>query len=511
MDTHIFHSTDLDVGQVFTPLRWAEWLINRWCVFDAWIDGARICDPTAGQGAFALAMLQIAKIRNVSITPDLLSRLKLIELYPSNLAIFRVRANQEFGVNFPDSCLVTRDVTTITKDQDYDILIGNPPWSNFVDLPPAYKEYLKPFFLAEGLVQDRRQTLLGSSRTDIAALVLKIVLGKLLRKNGVGYFYVPLSLFSGDNAHVGFRDYRANNRKFAVEELYEFTSTKIFHGISTSYCCVRIRMDVPQEFPVKYLRELDGQWIEHKAVPLREPEDQWRVVQDIDDLKTEVIEIQLSAQQKPRQGVNTCGANSIFIFNHEPAHIPKKFLFPLATKEMWKEQPPTPRRWILLPYDRVTGKPLSWQQIEHIKGLRDYLEEARSVLKMRKGILIRSAIEKGIWWSLLGVGPYSFSPYKVMWEAYGKSYFNPIILHEADGQIWQGNQAMHAFIPCWSERDAKRILSELQNPAISVLLSQINGSGKRNWAQPGKMKKILSFQEPLATPASALQRKVKRP
>ena len=32
----------VEVGQVFTPIRWAEWLIERWDIFDAWIDGASI-------------------------------------------------------------------------------------------------------------------------------------------------------------------------------------------------------------------------------------------------------------------------------------------------------------------------------------------------------------------------------------------------------------------------------------------------------------------------------------
>ncbi|MYF56495.1 SAM-dependent DNA methyltransferase, partial [Candidatus Poribacteria bacterium] len=49
------------IGQVFTPTEWAEWLINKWNIFDAWMDGAEICDPTAGQGAFIIALLNIAR------------------------------------------------------------------------------------------------------------------------------------------------------------------------------------------------------------------------------------------------------------------------------------------------------------------------------------------------------------------------------------------------------------------------------------------------------------------
>ena len=77
------------IGEVFTPLEWAKWLINKWDIFDAWINGAHICDPTAGKGAFVLALLNIARRRGVSITPERLSRLTLIERNALHLAGFK--------------------------------------------------------------------------------------------------------------------------------------------------------------------------------------------------------------------------------------------------------------------------------------------------------------------------------------------------------------------------------------------------------------------------------------
>lgn len=487
------NSHSVEVGQVFTPIKWAKWLIERWGIFDAWIDGASICDPTAGQGAFALALFRLARSRGVRVSPELLSRLTLIEVKASHLQAFQVKARRKFEIDFPVSQLLALDVITNPPNTDYDILFGNPPWANFADLSDSYKDRLKPYFVAEGLVSDKKQVLLGSSRADIAALVLKVVLGKLLRENGIGCLFLPLSLFSGD-AHRGFRDYVANGRGFAVEEVCEFTATEVFEGVGTSYCCVRFRMDVPHKFPVKYFRERGGEWIEHQAVPLKSPEDQWRVLQrgDTTDLDSS-IKVELSSDQKPRQGVNTCGANSIFMFEDKPTHLPGEFLFPLATKEIWKNGDMAPHKWILLPYDRNTGRPLSWASIEQYAGLKQYLIEVRDKLEGRKGTLIRSAIAKGVWWSLLGVGPYSFAPYKVIWEAYGKSDFHPVILNSLEAQVWQANQAMQAFIPCWNEADAERICVALQHPGIPTLLRQLNGEGKCNWAQPGKIGKILSL------------------
>ncbi|MXZ11510.1 MAG: hypothetical protein F4Y79_18960 [Gemmatimonadetes bacterium] len=489
---YINNSHSIEVGQIFTPIKWAEWLVERWGIFDAWIDGASICDPTAGQGAFALALFRLARSRGVPVSPELLSRLTLIEVRASHLQAFQHKARRKFAIDFPTTQLLALDVITDPPNTEYDILFGNPPWANFTDLSDSYKERLKPYFLTEGLVPDKKQVLLGSSRTDIAALVLKIVLGNLLRKNGIGCFFLPLSLFSGD-AHRGFRDYVASGRRFAVDEVCEFTATEVFGGVGTSYCCARFRMDVLHKFPIRYFREREGGWIEHRAVPLKASDDQWRVLQRGDTTDLSAIKVELSSDQKPRQGVNTCGTNAIFMFEDKPGYLPEEFLFPLATKEIWKNEDLAPHKWILLPYNRNTGRPLSWASIERYAELRQYLIEVRGKLEGRRGTLIRSAIAKGVWWSLLGVGPYSFAPYKVIWEAYGKSDFHPVILNSEDGQMWQANQAMQAFIPCRNEGDAERVCAALQHPGIPILLRQLNGEGKCNWAQPGKIRKILSF------------------
>lgn len=492
------------IGQVLTPLKWAEWLINKWDIFDAWLDGAHVCDPTAGQGVFALAMLLMAQKKGIPVTRERLSRLTLIEIVPSHLEQFRENVKREFGVDFPASQTFCQDIITETHEGRYDILVGNPPWANFSDLPTPYKDHLKPFFVQEGLVPDKQQMLLGSSRVDIAALVLKVVLGRLLKKNGTGYFYLPTSLFFGDGAHSGFRDYRVwdsrnivgTHRDFAVDTVYEFSSTKVFDGVGTSYCCAKFQVDTRQNFPISYFRESGGKWVEHKALPLKNPTDPWRVVRDLEELDTEIaLEIKLSPEQKPRQGVNTCGANSIFIFDEKPSYLPEQFLYPLATKELWRRQTVLQHKWILLPYDQETGKPLTWYQIERYPTLKDYLQNVQDVLQARKGTMLRATLKRGYWWALLGVGPYAFAPFKVIWEAYGKDRFEPIVMESVEGQMWQGNQAMHAFIPCWTEREARQIKTALEDPAIPALLRQLNGAGKCNWAQPGKIKKILAFNE----------------
>ena len=240
MGTEISALRKSEVGEVFTPIEWAGWLLDQGNVFDRWINGSTVCDPTAGEGAFALALFDEAQERGIPLTAALLSGLCLIERRSRYLDKFRCVAKQRYNVEIPDTSIHCADVILDPPQRSFDILVGNPPWGNFSNLPPYYKEMLKPCFIEAGLVSNRKAVLLGSSRTDIAALVLKIVIGHLLRDRGTAHFFVPLSLFTGDNAQVGFRDYEAFGAAFSVTEVYEFNKTRVFEKIETAYCCASL-------------------------------------------------------------------------------------------------------------------------------------------------------------------------------------------------------------------------------------------------------------------------------
>lgn len=92
---------------------------------------------------------------------------------------------------------------------------------------------------------------------------------------------------------------------------------------------------------------------------------------------------------------------------------------------------------------------------------------------------------------MLGVGEYNFFPYKIVWEAYGKTTFNPKIF---EGH-WQANQSLQAFIPVRTLDEAHRILNELLDERIENYLLSLKMEGTMNWAQPGKIKKLIRYEE----------------
>lgn len=493
------------IGEVFTPPQWAGWLINRFQILEEWYSGASVADPTAGNGAFAIALCCEAAKRGYSLNHQNISRLFLAERQAGLIEEFKQKFYDLFGLYFPEKNIVCTDVVLSPPCFTVDILMGNPPWINFADLPTDYKERLKPYFVAEGLVPDKRQVLLGASRMDLSALILKICLSKLLRRNGKGFFFIPSSLFFGDGAHQGFRSYLAGTRSFGVKQIWDFEGIRVFGSVSTAYCVASFYLDQKQDFPVAYFRGDGVVWQQYHAFPLNHTSDPLRVSQvsqpsGYPKFLTSSSKVDIPKEQQPRQGVNTCGTNAIFIFTDKPAFLPDEFLYPLATKELFQQRTllgirshAEARKWILIPHNPTTGKPLTASEVQSYEALWKYLSKHRLQLQSRKGVLLGAQISRGYWWSLLGVGIYSFLPYKVMWESYGGRIFNPTIISTCNGKPWQGNQAMHAFIPCRDRAQAEQILAQLQSTEFQTTLTELNGAGKCNWAQPGKIKKLLSL------------------
>jgi hypothetical protein len=383
-------------------------------------------------------------------------------------------------------------------------------------LPALYKEALKPHFFRYHLVSNAKDLLLGGSRIDIAALVIAKCLVDNMNTQGRAYFFMPLSILLNDSAHKAFRSYRLGSVNFAVEEVYDFRHKSIFDGVVARYGLVTFQRNREQSFPIPYHVFESELWNRKRAMPVFNPDDPLSIVEDDARSSREFVafdKIRMPIQSKPRQGVNTCGANAVFIFdslvkvdsttacvsNKASRHVqlPLKYLFPLVTKENFNQARPVPLRFILLPYDRTNAKPLEEFEIQNENSLQRYLVSKRTFLRRRKGTLINAWITKGYWWALLGVGKYSFAPHKVMWEAYGRKTFSPKIFSGDDGLCWQGNQSLHAYVPCDDSDGAERICASLRNPFVQHYLSSQLMEGTCNWAQPGRVSKLIEFQDRL--------------
>lgn len=495
------NGTPYHIGVIFTPLDWAIFACKTFDIYNRWIDGATIFDPTMGDGNLLSALVQMG-IDEGKHPSDL----PLHHLFGNEIndtfykeALSRFAANYAVDMTSNFSCSDIFDLTPT----GYDIIIGNPPWMNFTNLPPAYKERLKPVFLEYGLVENPQAILLGKSRVDIAALVIQKSISDFLKPNGNAYFFHPLSLLLNDGAHDAFRLFNAKGVDFSLEIVYDFEGVHVFQNVATRHGLVHYKKNRKTCFPVPYWQHIEEKWEEKRASPLLSITGPLSVFSKVSPPPLfEFKPITLKKDAKPRQGVNTSGANNVFFFTsyqdidpetclmNQEFLLPKRFVFPLLTGDNFNHNSNLPTKWVLLPYSK-NGRPLDLKTLHSHPLLWSYLELNMSLLKERKGKLIQTWRDRGYWWALLGVGKYNFARHKVVWEAFGKKSFEPMIF----SGDWQVNQSLQAYIPLTNLKEAKRIKKALKNPAIEHYLHSLKMDGTMNWAQPGKISKLFKFRE----------------
>jgi hypothetical protein len=490
----------------FTPRPWAVWLAERSGALDAWLDGATVLDPTCGRGDLLLGLMAAAVRRGHPAKTLQVGRLLGIEREAEHLRALAAECQSEFGIAFPTENLFHADFLKRPPALRADFLLGNPPWANFSDLPPDEKAAIKPEFLRYGLADDRRRLLLGGSRIDVAALVVVKAIADHLNLGGLASFFLPLSLLTGDGAHAGFRRYSAGDVPFAITDVSDFAGVAAFSGVSTRYGVISFRRNTAPRWPIRWYRQSGDEdcW----ASPVDGPGGPLAVAETADALARfgERPSITVPANERPRQGVNPCGASGVFFLRDlrpidderaevtsrvaGPVVLPRRYLYPLLAREQFSDDAAPPSRWVLLPHDPHTGRPMTAQQVDECPELSQYLRHCHGILENRRGRWLGRWIARGQWWALLGVGPYCFAPYRVAWPAYGVARFTPRVF----AAPWQGQQALHAHIPCTSREEAEMLRAALSTPEVERYLRAFDTAGTRNFAQPGRVRRLLVDQ-----------------
>ena len=499
------------VGAVFTPIKWAKWVIGKYNLLERWLQGATFLDPACGDGAFLRAFISLAKERNIKA-----------HLPIENLFGFEIE--KEFIQNFKQK-LEPKDLRLIKniKQLDFilenpdirvDYLVGNPPWINYSDLHDSYKDLIRTRFIEYRLAQKKTNLLLGNSRVDLSALFVTKSIVDNLNSRGQAFFFLPLSLILNDGAHNNFRQFCSKGRNFYLNEVYDFADFKISESISTRYGLASFRVEQSYSAPRPYFTTIDRiSW--KKSYAHQFGLGKAYHILDSKNSEFKYKQISLRKSQKPRQGINTCGANRLLIFSDckqaDEKHmqvitsmggikLENNLLFPVITKKNFEEVNPKPSKWALLPYSS-NGKPLSIDDLKRLPLTYEYLESIRHDLTARKGTLINSLINKNYYYAWLGVNDYAFARAKLVWSAYGTDMFKAKVFTSFNGKSWQANQALQAYIPCQGEAEALNLLSEIEKSGINEYLKAFQMQGTRSFAQPGRIADFFKIiNESIAVP-----------
>ncbi len=492
------------IGQIMTPLDCAMEFVLKYDIAKDWLNGASVFDPTMGEGNLLQALVQVALNQGVRLENLPINRLFGVELDGELFAKTFVKFHQIYNINLPRENFWHQDFICNFHDKKFDIILSNPPWLNFNDLPNNYKEILKSVYFDHDLIKNRRDMLMGKSRIDIAALIMQKSIQSHCKPNGKAYFFAPLSLIYNDGAQQKFREFHGNQGDYCLMEIHDFGGFSPFKGINTRCGFYYFQNNKTQIYPIKaFIKTSQDNYEIQYLNPLNKHGDALHYFHD----KNVMNAIHIPKSAMPRQGLNTCGANYLYFFNKKSLHanddyylmsnekiqnvpIPKKYLYPLLTKENFKAPELNEEKWVFLPYQK-NGKVISMEQLAEYPLCYNFYQKHQGVLKNRKGVIIQNMIRRNHWWALLGVGKYNFQPYKIIWQAYGANEFNPQLF---DGKF-QANQSLQCFMAFDDYRLAKSIFNQITMPAVKRYFQSFAMNGTMSFAQPGKVKKLLTIGE----------------
>ncbi len=502
-------------GVVYTPEYWADWAVETYGIAEKWIKGGVILDPGCGEGSLTTAVIRRAFRMGYSPTPDDLTRLNCIDRDKEALSVFKEELPGITGMLFSEVSFSVSDYLLEPPGIRADVVFSNPPWISFGDMDNEDKEKYKPVFRSSGLTPNPKSLILGGSRIDLAALFVAVALNRDTSENGEGVFFLPSSLFRSEAAHSAFRQLKLpGGRSFALKEVWDMEGGVPFPGAGTAYCLAHYKADEIQKWPVSwFISEPGNAWKKMEADPAEDPESPL-LPRPAGSPRIHPPRIHVPQGTVPRQGVNSQGATAVFHIreigevkdgrlpvvgkNGVQGFLPEELVFPLMSVSTFSENreigdEPVPDKWVFMPY-RQNGKVLNREELEAFPDALEWVERHQVELINRRGMMLKQVMKKGIYWSMIGVGPYSFAPWKLAWESYGRNRFVPRLFSAEDGVHWQGNQALHAYLPFYDKTAAKRAYEDFLSPDLEGYLKLLGGAGTKNWAQPGRIRRLLASE-----------------
>lgn len=350
-------------------------------------------------------------------------------------------------------CLILAERFTAGSIGRVHTIAGNPPWVKWSHLPPEYAAFIKPQCERLGVFSD--DAWVGGIESDISTVVTYEAIRKWLRPDGRLGFLITGTVFKNESSQ-GFRRFALpdENLRCTVLHADDFSEIRPFEGTTNHPVLFVVQRDTDLKYPVPYtvwhtdtrMRTFAdaaafcdtarAELLFARPVPGSDA-GPWLVGSAQDHKIWDRVFNQRTQHYQARKGVTT-DLNGVFFVRvsdtdtashtvrveNDPSlgriKVPKvtrviedQHLFPLLRgKDVDVFSAKTePRRAILVPQrgmhgeaDLGTTHPRTYQ---FLMRFADSLRARSSYRRFQK----RQAI-----WSLWSTGPYTFSPFKVVWK-----------------------------------------------------------------------------------------------
>ena len=428
------------------------------------------------------------------------------------------------------------------KGRSFDYIIGNPPWINWETLPVSYRRETHPLWAEYGLYQHKGyEALMGKSKDDLAVLLTYVVLNQYLANNGMLAFVITQSIFKTTGAGRGFRSFvLPSGTPVRVMQVEDLSDIKPFPGAKNRTALMVLRKGEATDYPVPYIYwqlqpgqgppRADGSLVEAKKATRRlsllgQPVDS----NDITSPWLTACPEALKALQKlispsfyrAREGVNTGGANGVFYLYpleeaarddkilafrnliagvkrpvpEVTAHLEGDLIYPLLRGRDIEPWQADPQSYILLTHregERLQAIPEA--ELGHkYPNVAKYLNKFAPILHQRRTRLVRNLMATGPFYSIFGIGDYTFAPYKVVWQRIGSKLTAAVVSRKKVPlpiqELVIPNDST-VFVPFEQEEEAHYFCTLLNSTPAQFVIRSTSVLATGSFASPHILKKI---------------------
>lgn len=354
-------------------------------------------------------------------------------------------------------CLILFDRIEAGCIRDIDLVVGNPPWVKWSNLPRAYAEFIKP--LCDRMNIFSEDVWVGGIQSDISTVVTQHALERFVKKGGSLAFLITGTVFKNESSQ-GFRrwtlDIKNETEPLDVEIVEDYALLRPFEGVTNWPTLLLIRRNgKPTEYPVKYRRYADvrvkpalstDDFDDLEAIPVPGTDAGPWLVGPSEEIETwkELFDAGGNSSYRARKGITTdlngvyfveIGASPIsgcVRISNNPNNgrnqtvakrttvVEADDVFPLLRgRDVQRFSAcPKPCQCVIVPQRGMFGdaslpssKPRTFSYLSQFKTT---LERRSSYKRFQKG---------KPFWSIWSTGEYTFAPYKVVWKEMSGSGF----------------------------------------------------------------------------------------
>ena len=484
------------LGEFYTPYWLAEHVVQTLTTSDAERSLRTYIDPACGSGTFLVAIINMfreasnnavfSNICGIDINPlTVLAAKTNYLLYYSKAFAFHQDKTIVIPIYCADTIATNNNYNSlfhegssndIVPQQEFDYVVGNPPWVNWEYLPKSYRQSHANLWQYYKLYSQKGLNA-HFIKEDVSVLMTYVAIDHYLKVGGKLGFVIKETLFKSIKQGEGFRCFRIHPKNIDLNayRVDDLSAVKPFKGAVTRTSLLYIQKGQKTVYPIDYyvwkpktskksFHDVMNESLLPSFVDIERQKARPSVQGALNSgwITESTASMERSSHvlgtnpYTARTGVFTGGANGIFWLRIEgetpstvmvaniteraknkmkpvKAEVEKAFVFPFLTGNDLNFWSYSYSKYILCPHTAQTKMyPIHPSVLRDIPKTEAYLLSFKKELEERKGFTkMDEQIHANYYYALQRIGEYTFAKYKVCWRYISKS-FTPAVVEYAD-------------------------------------------------------------------------------